>query len=101
MNKNLRENIQFLINKIEELKSNGITDSFELELYFINNMSDLYDEYPFLIKKLCKEKQDLSFLYKMIESLDKINNGEETKENIEAKLGNELAEKYLYPLIKK
>lgn len=101
MNKNLRENIQFLINKIEELKSNGITDSFELELYFINNMTDLYDEYPFLIKKLCKEKQDLSFLYKMIDSLDKINNGEETKENIEAKLGNELAEQYLYPLIKK
>lgn len=99
---NLKEKINIIIDKIAELRKNGITDSFELELYFIDNMVEYYESYPHLIKRLCREEnQDNSFLYKMLDNLEQVNKGEKSMASVELSLGNELANKFLYPIINK
>jgi hypothetical protein len=102
MDPDIRIKLQALQNKLAELRKNGITEPFELEMDIINNMTDLYDTYPSLVKRLCREEdQDNTFLFKMIDMLEKVNIGEESLSVVEANLGNELAEKYLYPVISK
>jgi hypothetical protein len=102
MDPDIRNTVNVIINKVYELRQNGITDSFELELYFIDNMTEYYETYPHLIKRLCREeKQDNSFLYKMIYNLEQINKGNKIMSEVELELGNELAEKHLYPVLEK
>ena len=98
----LKKKIDIIIEKIAELRKSGITDSFELELYFIDNMVEYYESYPHLIKRLCREEnQDNSFLYKMLDNLEQVNKGEKSMSSVELSLGNELADKFLYPVINK
>jgi len=102
MDPELRNKVQLIINKIKELRESGINDSFELELYFIDNMTEYYDSYPHLIKRLCREEnQDNSMLYKMLDSLDQVKNGQKSITHVETELGEQLANQYLYPVIKK
>lgn len=102
MDLGLRNKINIIMNKIIELRKQGINDSFELEMYFINNMTEYYDEYPHLIKRLCREEnQDNYFLYKMIDNLEQVNKGHKSISDVELSLGNELANKYLYPALNK
>lgn len=102
MDNNVRNIVNIIVNKVYELRQNGINDSFELELYFIDNMTEYYESYPHLIKRLCREEhQDNSFLYKMIHNLEQINKGEADMASVELKLGSELANKYLYPMLNK
>jgi len=71
-------------------------------MYFIDNMTDIYDDYPFIVKRLCREEnQDNSMLFKMLDMLDDVNKGNKSLSNVETTLGNELAEKFLYPVLKK
>lgn len=100
-------NIEFIKNTILEIKKelnkleeNCITNTLEKELKIMEKFSDFYTNYPFLVKRICKN-QSLAMIYKMLNILDKVENGNDTIENTELKLGNELAEKYLYPKIKK
>jgi len=102
MDHELRNKINIIMEKISELRKNNITDSFELEMYFIENMTEYYEAYPHLIKRLCREEnQDNSFLYKMIDNLEQINNGQKSMASVELTLANELADKYLYPVLDK
>jgi len=102
MDNNIRSEINTLQNKIAELKKNGKTDPFDLEIDIIHTMPEFYDSYPSLVKRLCRnEQQDNSFLYKMLETLEKVNNGETTMTQAEVSLGDELATKYLYPIVNK
>ena len=98
----LRDKVNIIVDKICELRKNGITNSFDLEMYFINNMIEYYESYPHLIKRLCREEnQDNSFLYKMIDNIEQINKGEKSMSGVELTLGTELADKYLYPALNK
>ncbi len=102
MDPEMRSKVNDIVKKVTELRNEGITDSFELELYFISNMTEYYDAYPHLIKRLCREEdQDNSFLYKMLDSLEKVNEGKTSMASVELSLGNELANKFLYPAIDK
>lgn len=88
------------INLIKDIISNyDNKDPFQLEMHFVTEYPELYDQYTFLIKKFCKG-DDMSMLDEMLKGIKKINNGE-SKEKVEAKLGDKLAEKYLYPYLKK
>ena len=69
-------------------------NSFESELYIMDTYPKFYEEYPFLVKKLCK-KEDITMLYKMLGLLDNIEKGTDTINNVENNLGNELADSYL------
>lgn len=95
----LKQKIKDAEVKINQLKSEN-KDEVEIEFYFLENEEEFYAEYPYLIKKLIKGG-DLDFLNKMIKSLEKVENGEQSLASTELKLGEELAEKYLYPNIKK
>jgi hypothetical protein len=102
MDLSIRDKIKMVQDKLVELRASGTTDSFDLELYFMNNMTEIYDLYPSLIKRLCREEnQDNSFLFKMLDTLDQVKTGEKSMAVAEMSLGEELAEKYLYPIVSK
>ena len=83
---------------LDKLKEDGSTDEFDNEIKLLELYPDFYDNYPFLVKKICKNS-DMDILYKMLEQLEQVENGNKTLNNVELSLGNELAEKYLYPNI--
>jgi hypothetical protein len=85
---------------IENLEKEGISDPFEFEMKIMESHPGFYQSNPFLVKKLCK-KEDISMLYKMLESLHKVENGDQSLASVEMNLGNELANKYIYPNLKK
>jgi hypothetical protein len=60
-------------------------------MFFIENDSEFYEKFPYLIKKLIKGGS-LDFLDVMLKNLEKIENGEQTKASTELKLGNEVFE---------
>ncbi len=102
MDPDIRNKIKLLQQRLKQLRNDGITDPFDLEMDIINNMTDFYDTYPSIVKRLCREeKQDNDFLYKMINMLEKVNNGDASMAAVELKLGNELAEKFIYPVLQK
>ena len=53
-----------------------------------------------LINLGCK-KEDISMLFKMLTNLDQVEKGEKSLASVELKLGNELADQYIYPKMKK
>lgn len=72
----------------------------EIEMILMESDSDFYERYPYLVKKLVKGG-DLQFLDKMLENIEKIEAGEQTQAATELKLGEELANQFLYPVVKK
>lgn len=89
--KNVVEQIK---SRINSLKLNGKTDPFEFEMDIMENMPEFYSEYPFLVKKLVSG-QDITYLYKMLETLNQVQNGNKSFAGAELTLGKELADKYL------
>jgi hypothetical protein len=75
-------------------------DEFDLEMEIMESLPEFYEDYPFLVKKLCK-RDDVSMLYTMIEKLEAVEKGDESLATVEYNLGNNLAEKYLQPVIDK
>ena len=95
----LKVKIKEVQKKISEMVSQKKTE-VEIEMFFIENDSEFYEEYPYLVKKLIKGV-DMDFLNVMLENLQRVEEGEQSLASTELKLGNELAEKYLYPNVKK
>ncbi len=85
---------------IETMEKDGVNDAFEYEMKIMETHPGFYQSNPFLVKKLCK-KEDISMLYKMLDSLNKVESGEKSLTSVEMNLGNELANKYIYPKLKK
>ena len=94
---NLRNKITNIQEKILELRESNKTD-VEIEMYFVDNEKDTYENYPFLVKKLIKGGS-MDYLDVMLKSIEKMEKGEQTRASIEAKLGNDLAQEFLYPVI--
>jgi hypothetical protein len=102
MDPDMRNKVNIIVQKVVELRILEINDSFDLEMYFIEHMTELYENYPHLIKRLCREEnQDNSFLYKMLDNLEQVNKGQKSMASVELSLGNELANKFLYPVLEK
>jgi hypothetical protein len=56
------------------------------------------EEHPFLFRKIVMG-DDLTFLYKMLEKIEKINSGELNQKEVEVDLGKDLANIYIYPAL--
>tara|TARA_B100001287_G_C22540666_1_gene461979 strand:- start:473 stop:808 length:336 start_codon:yes stop_codon:yes gene_type:complete len=97
--KNLKSKVKTVSLKIKELVEQKKTD-VEIEVYFMENDSKFYEEYPYLIKKLIKGGS-LEFLDIMLNNLEKVEEGKQTLASTELKLGQDLANKYLYPKVNK
>jgi hypothetical protein len=101
MTTTLRQQLNDLEIFIQKQKELGINDPFELEMKVANTMTEFYDSYPSIVKRLCKDEVlDNTYLYKMLNLLDEVADGKNTVENIETTLGSELAEKFVYPVVK-
>ena len=96
----IKKNIDNINKRIQELVKQGKTESFDIEIVLLEEMPEFYDEYPFLVKRLCKRENN-DFLFKMLDNLEAVDKGKKSLATTELKLGEELAEKYLYPAVGK
>ena len=74
------------------------TDKLQFEFAIRDIFPEFSQEHPFLFRKIVMG-DDLTFLYKMLDNIDKINSGELTQQAVEATLGNELANVYIHPAL--
>jgi hypothetical protein len=89
-----KKDIEIIRNKLKELRRNGITDSFELEMKMMEEVPEQYSSYPWLIKRLTKS-EDETILNKFLESLERVVLGEQTLAATELNLGLELKKQFL------
>ena len=79
----------------KELK---LRDKVQYEFSLRDVFPEFASEHPFLFRKIVMG-DDLSFLYKMLNSISQINNGSITQQQAEMNLGQELADMYVYPAL--
>ncbi len=96
----IKNNIKSIIDKINSMEMEGVTDPFEFEMTILESYPEFYQSHPFLVKKVCK-RGDLSMLYKMLDQLEKVETGNKSLAGVELNLGEELANQYLYPVVNK
>ena len=95
----LKNKIIIIKKIINDVKVNKNINKPELiEEYFWENHSSLMKNYPFLISHLCSGKESEMLSY-MIKSLESVENGEDTKDNVEKDIGQKLADIYIKPKI--
>jgi hypothetical protein len=98
----IRDTVEFLqqIVNTEKLKEMKKDNKKEYQNYLMQLFPTFYETYPTLFDNIIENK-DLTFLEPMLEGIMKINGNKDLKDGIEKDLGEKLAEKYLYPNIKK
>lgn len=96
----IRENIKSISDTIKKMELEGKSDPFDFEMEIMESYPDFYQSHPFLVKKLCK-RGDLSMLDKMLDQLENVESGNKSLAGVELKLGEELANQYLYPVVNK
>ncbi len=89
----IKDKVKIIKEKVSELRSQNIPD-VDIESHFFNNEEEMYQKYPYLIKKIIKN-DNLDFLDKMISNLEKVETGDQSFASTELKLGKELADEYL------
>jgi len=94
----LKSDIQTIKNKIIECRNNNITDVFSIEMNIMENLPELYSQYPYLIKKLLKDN-DESYLNKFILELEEVVKGDKSLSSVELKLGMELKQQFIDPVL--
>ena len=98
----VEKQIELMMERLKALRNMGINDPFDLEMDFMNNMPEFYEQYPSIIKRVCRdENQDNTYLYKMINLLKQVEQGNTSLGAVELTLGNELADKFVYPVVNK
>jgi hypothetical protein len=96
----IRQTVQTISDKIKQMELSGITDSFDFEMKIMELYPEFYQSNPFLVKKIAR-REDLSMLDKMLQQLENVESGNKSLASVELKLGEELADQYLYPVINK
>lgn len=96
----IKKNVSDISNKIKEMELNGVSNPFDFELNIMESYPEFYQSHPFLVKKLCK-RDNLTMLYKMLEQLDQVETGQKSLAGVELRLGEELANEFVYPVINK
>jgi DNA-binding ferritin-like protein (Dps family) len=95
------DDIKHMINIIKKyIEENNNKDNLSLEMDILNLYPDYYDRYPFLIKYLCKRTND-NMLDVLLNNLKIVNDDKTQLNKVEKDLGNELAQKYIYPKLNK
>ena len=97
---NKKRNIQLIRDKLKEYRTNGVKDSFELELKIMEELPEQYSEFPWLIKRLTKS-EDETYLNKFLESLERVVTGEQSLASAELNLGLELKQQFIDPILNK
>lgn len=75
-------------------------DGFDIEMFVMTELPELYEQYPFLIKRLSKSTDD-SYLDKFINAITEVSNGEKSLASVELNLGLELKKKFVDSVLDK
>lgn len=97
---NIKQTVMQINQAIIKMEKAGKTDSFDFELEIMTQYPEFYQAHPFLVKKLCK-RDDITMLFKMLDSLQAVQDGQQSLASVEMKLGTQLANKFVYPNLKK
>lgn len=95
---NIRNQIKQIQEFVETIKDKNY---MQREIAIADKFPEFWDKYPFLVKKLVKDNQDLSMLEIMLSKIEKIDKGETSMATVEYDLGNKLANQYLTPVLDK
>ncbi len=96
----IKQTVTQINNAIVAMEKAGKTDSFDFEMEIMTEYPEFYQAHPFLVKKLCK-RDDISILYKMLDQLEEVQAGQKSLASVELNLGTQLANKFVYPNLKK
>ena len=98
-----KPNVKELRNVIERIKNINIKiyskTLNEKEDYFFKNHPDIMNNYPFLVSQICSGK-DLDKLEYMLNSLEQVEKGNSSKEEMDKIVGERLADEYVKSLDK-
>ncbi len=94
----LKTDIQTIKNKIIECKNKNINDAFKIEMTIMEELPELYGQYPYLIKKLLKN-EDETYLNKFLSELEGVVKGDQSLASVELKLGMELKQQFIDPVL--
>jgi len=83
---------------LDEYKQLKVLDKLQYQFALREIFPSFAEEHPFLFRKIVMG-DDLTFLYKMLEKIEKINSGELNQKEVEIDLGKELANLYIYPAL--
>jgi len=86
--------------ELRDFDKNNNKTLFEKECHILTKYPDFYDNHKALVKRLCKG-EDMSFLNEMFKELENIQSGRKSLAEVESKLGNKLADKFIKPIIDK
>ena len=89
----IKKSVESIKLNINLIKAEGVSGNFEIELAFLERYPELYDKFPFLVKKIISG-ENLEMLEKMLASIDNISKGNDKFEE-EVKLGKILEKKYI------
>jgi len=101
------------LQKIDDLKKDMIAiremvakcrnegkDGFDIEMNVMIQLPEMYEQYPFLVKRLSKSTDD-SYLDKFINSIEQVAKGEKSLAAVELNLGLELKKKFIDSVLDK
>jgi hypothetical protein len=94
----LKTDIQTIKSKIVECKSKNVNDAFKIEMTIMEELPELYSQYPYLIKRLLKH-EDETYLNKFLNELEGVAKGEQSLASVELKLGMELKQQFIDPIL--
>ena len=95
--KKTKDNIAKVSEILEKIKEKT---PLEKEMEILTQLPEFYDTCPFLVKRMCRG-EDMKMLDVMFNSIEKIHKGEATLAGTELQLGEELAQKFIYPQLSK
>ncbi len=84
--------------ELDEYKELKKRDRVQFEFALRDIFPEFSQEHPFLFRKIVMG-DDLTFLYKMLDSINQINTGKISQVDAEKNLGQELADMYIYPAL--
>jgi hypothetical protein len=96
----IKEHISKINEYVKEEKIKGKYDNLDYELGIMDKYPEFYQSYPYLVKKVCRG-EDLDMLEIMFKNLEVVESGKESFTNVETKLGQNLANQYLDPVVNK
>lgn len=95
----IKEIITKIDNIVLKLKKKNITDEKQMEDYFWDNHSDIMDMYPFLVCQIISGA-DRKMLDYMLNTLDRVESGEQEKNEADVEIGQKIVDDYIKPNLK-
>ena len=83
---------------LDEYKQLKVLDKLQYQFALREIFPSFAEEHPFLFRKIVMG-DDLTFLYTMLDNIEKISSGVITQKEAEVNMGNDLANLYIYPAL--